>query len=38
MAIITYNLKECIESVLEQDYPNIEIAIGDDGSTDVKRV
>ena len=34
VGIITYNqkeyLKECIESVLEQDYPNIEIVIGDD--------
>jgi len=38
VAIITYNqkkyLKECIESVLKQDYPNIEIVIGDDASTD----
>ena len=38
VGIITYNqkeyLKECIESILEQDYPNIEIVIGDDGSTD----
>jgi len=38
VAIITYNqkqfLKECIESVLFQDYQNIEIIIADDGSTD----
>lgn len=38
IAIITFNqkdfLKECIESCLEQDYPNIEIVIADDASTD----
>ena len=38
VAVIAYNqkeyLKECIESVLEQDYPNIEIVIADDASTD----
>ena len=38
VAIITYNqkkfLKECIESVLAQDYPNFEIVIADDGSND----
>jgi glycosyltransferase involved in cell wall biosynthesis len=38
VAIITYNqkdyLRECIESVLAQDYPNIEIIVADDGSTD----
>lgn len=38
VAIITYNqkeyLKECIESVLEQDYDNIEIVVADDCSTD----
>jgi glycosyltransferase involved in cell wall biosynthesis len=38
VGIVTYNqkdyLRECIESVLLQDYPNFEIVIGDDGSTD----
>lgn len=38
VAIITYNqkkfLEECIRSILSQDYPNIEIIIADDGSTD----
>lgn len=38
IAIITYNqkeyLRECIESCLIQDYPNIEIVIADDCSTD----
>ncbi|TWI76908.1 glycosyltransferase involved in cell wall biosynthesis [Desulfobotulus alkaliphilus] len=38
VAIITYNqkeyLRECIESVLAQDYPNIEIVVADDCSTD----
>jgi glycosyltransferase involved in cell wall biosynthesis len=38
VAIITYNqkdyLRECIESVLAQDYPNIEIVVADDASTD----
>ncbi|MBA4317002.1 MAG: glycosyl transferase 2 family protein [Flavobacterium sp.] len=38
IAIITFNqkdfLKECLESVLSQDYPNFEIVVGDDCSND----
>jgi len=38
IAIITYNqkenLRECIESCLEQGYPNFEIVVADDCSTD----
>lgn len=38
IAIITYNqkelLRECIESCLIQDYPNIEIVVADDASSD----
>lgn len=38
VAVITYNqkefLRECIESILDQDYSNFQIVIADDGSTD----
>jgi len=38
VAIMTYNqreyLQECLDSILAQDYPNVEIVIADDGSTD----
>jgi len=38
IAIVTYNqikyLRECIESCLSQDYPNIEIVVADDASDD----
>lgn len=41
IAIITYNqkkyLQECIESILNQEYKNIEIVIADDCSTDGTR-
>jgi glycosyltransferase involved in cell wall biosynthesis len=42
VAIITYNQKDflhqCIESILAQDYPNIEIIVADDASTDLTQV
>jgi len=38
IAVITYNqikfLRECLESILNQDYENIEIVVADDGSDD----
>lgn len=38
VAVVIYNqatlLGECLNSILEQDYPNIEIVVADDGSTD----
>ena len=38
VAVVTYNqrdfLRECLESVLCQDYPHTEIVVSDDGSTD----
>jgi glycosyltransferase involved in cell wall biosynthesis len=38
IAIVTYNqvkfLEECIESCLSQDYPNFQIVVADDGSSD----
>ena len=38
VAVVTYNqrafLKECLESILQQDYPNIEIVVADDASQD----
>lgn len=38
VAVITYNqkefLRECIESILAQDYPNVEIVVADDASSD----
>lgn len=38
VAVITYNqrhlLDECLSSILAQDYPEIEIIVADDGSTD----
>jgi glycosyltransferase involved in cell wall biosynthesis len=41
VAVVTYNqksfLRECLDSILAQNYPNIEIAVADDGSTDGTR-
>lgn len=41
VAVVTYNqvafLKECIEAILAQDYPNIEIVVADDASPDGTR-
>jgi hypothetical protein len=38
VAVVTYNqrpfLEQCLNSILDQDYPNIEIVVADDGSTD----
>ncbi len=41
VAVVTYNqrdfLEECLESILRQDYPNIEIVVADDASSDGTR-
>lgn len=38
IAVLSFNnkkyLKECLESIISQDYKNIEIVVGDDASTD----
>lgn len=38
VAVMTYNqcgfLRECLESIIAQNYPNLQIVIADDGSTD----
>ena len=41
VAVVTYNqcalLRECLDSILAQDYPNLEIVIADDASPDRTR-
>jgi hypothetical protein len=38
VAVVTYNqkpfLEQCLASILAQDYPNMEVVVADDGSTD----
>lgn len=41
VAVVTYNqcelLRECLDSILAQDYPNVEIIVADDASPDATR-